>query len=416
MQAKTTLHNGFINNLYADAATAPPACTNCHDGSTAPTFATIHNGGMIKAIADSAGNKTASIFTVTVDSAVQTASTVRVSFSATKGAAAAELDPTTVGSIVPTILVGIYGYDTKDFLVDAHTNVNGVRNLEFVWGGTHPRFKNPSYSNGTWSIDVGLGDFATQLATSGRFEVAVLPKVIAPDGTVLAVNAPSKTFKAGAGTLATVAKTAIVDATKCNKCHEALGSTFHTPDRGGNVVVCRLCHNTRNGAVHLEMQSRSIDSFVHAIHSFQVFDIATIDPANPVSAMRYTHHTESGYPNFTLTNCESCHTSGSYNPPANDKSLPGIVSAAANVAVRGSWTAPGVALSNVASNIGTVPAYVTGPAARACGACHRAEKIKENDAASLTAFIDHTDAMGYMLTNGTGVLDAAITKVMSYFR
>ena len=73
----------------------------------------------------------------------------------------------------------------------------------------------------------------------------------------------------------------------CNNCHDALATTFHTPDRGGNVVVCRLCHITKAAGSHLELQSRSIDSYTHAIHRFQDFDTGTIDFTDPVEAMEY---------------------------------------------------------------------------------------------------------------------------------
>ena len=74
--------------------------------------------------------------------------------------------------------------------------------------------------------------------------------------------------------------------TGCNNCHDALADTFHSPDRGGNIVVCRLCHITKDAGSHLEMQSRSIDSYAHGIHSFQPFDIGDIDFTDPVEAMR----------------------------------------------------------------------------------------------------------------------------------
>jgi len=49
------------------------------------------------------------------------------------------------------------------------------------------------------------------------------------------------------------------------------------------VVACRVCHTTLNGGSHLEMQSRSIDSYVHAIHSFQAFDVKNVDFSNPIA-------------------------------------------------------------------------------------------------------------------------------------
>jgi hypothetical protein len=164
-----------------------------------------------------------------------------------------------------------------------------------------------------------------------------------------------------------------------------------------------MCHVPTSGGSHLEMQSRSIDSYVHAIHSFQAFDIKNINFADAVQTLDYALHIESNYPNFTLLNCESCHNAGTYNVPDNSKSLPGILSSSATT-------------SNWDRNIGTVPSYVTGPGARACGGCHRAEFINEDDASKLEAFNEHTDAGGYMLPNTTGLLDSVINTIMSIFK
>ncbi len=74
---------------------------------------------------------------------------------------------------------------------------------------------------------------------------------------------------------------------------------------------------TTSGGSHLEMQSRGIDSYAHAIHRFQYFDTGDVDIhdrgfKDPVFAKRYQLHIEHGFPNFTIKNCEACHvTSGS---------------------------------------------------------------------------------------------------------
>jgi OmcA/MtrC family decaheme c-type cytochrome len=419
-----------LDRLYADSATAPKACTDCHDGSTAPTFATIHNNGYDAAIYDSAGTAYSSIFQVTIGDAVQSGSTVTISFTASKTGGLPALDPTTVDSIVPTVLVGLYGYDTKDFIVDPHTKVNNIRQLEWVWGdATHPRFKNAAKSGSTYTVDVGLGDWATMLAsTVTRFEVAVLAKVKDPAANVLVTNAPSKTFWVGSGTLSTETKPAIVAEASCNKCHEAMA--FHYPEASGNIVVCRLCHNVRTGAAHLEMQSRNIDSYVHAIHEFQGFDIQGVDFTNKLKAMRFYKQQNDGFPNGGVVNCRACHVARppgqpvSYDPPANDASLPSIQSVAANIAVRQGWK-PGSTrppytpptFTQVTSNIGPIPSFVTGAGSRACGGCHRAYPIKSNKGAALAAFDEHVNTMGFLIPSaGATTLDAAIRDVMVFFR
>jgi len=118
--------------------------------------------------------------------------------------------------------------------------------------------------------------------------------------------------------------------------------------------------------------------------------------------MRYDLHIEHTYPMFTSKNCESCHNAGAYNVPDQSKSLPGVLSAADE------WT--------VDRNIGAVPSYVAGPASRACGGCHRAKFINEDDAAGLAAFNLHTKAGGYLVENTDGTLDTVIETIMSIFK
>jgi OmcA/MtrC family decaheme c-type cytochrome len=244
-------------------------------------------------------------------------------------------------------------------------------------------------------------------------EIGVMPRLenpALPSGdNVVALDAPSRTFDLGADAFDDDFYPAIVKVpTGCNNCHDALGTTFHSADRGGNIVICRLCHTTRSGGSHLEMQSRSIDSYIHAIHSFQAFDIGRAltnggtDFNDPVEAMRYEHHINSHFPTFGINNCESCHVAGKYNVPDQSKSLPGILSA--------SWPT----LVGWDRNIGVVPSYVTGPASRACGACHRVEWINEDDPVSLASFNSHTATNGYLLKNtDSTVLDNAINTIFS---
>jgi len=155
------------------------------------------------------------------------------------------------------------------------------------------------------------------------------------------------------------------------------------------------------GGSHLEMQSRSIDSYVHAIHSFQAFDIGDINFADPVESMFYDLKVESHFPTFDITNCQSCHNAGKYNVPDQSKSLPGVLSA--------SDPQP----AGFIRNIFGVPSYVVGPATRACGACHRAHEIKEDNAGGLIAFNSHTRTNGYLLENAD--ILTVINQVMANF-
>jgi hypothetical protein len=165
-----------------------------------------------------------------------------------------------------------------------------------------------------------------------------------------------------------------------------------------------MCHITKAAGSHLELQSRSIDSYAHAIHRFQAFDAGDIDFTDPVEAMEYTHHVQSNFPTFGIENCRACHNAGKFNVPNQGKSLPGVLSDTDFGTVR---------------NIGTIPSFITGPATRACGACHRAEAIIANagagDAIMLTNINSHMTTFGYMIESPPATILDIIVEVFSKF-
>jgi OmcA/MtrC family decaheme c-type cytochrome len=348
--------------------------------------------------------------------------------------------------IVPQVTVSFYGWDSKDFLVSCHTrDANGNR-MEKTIGTDNPLFTEEADSvPGAWHVTLDLAAYTPaegtgldnmsipDLITAGKVkqaEVAVLPKLVV-DGIPVALNAPSMTVDVSADGVDQFVPNyfkgtaALVDETKCNACHDALATTFHTTrasdvnvegagNRSGNIVVCRTCHVVTSGGSHLEMQSRSIDSYVHAIHSFQAFDSGDIDFTDPVEAARYDLHVEHVFPNFTIRNCEACHVGPDvggkvvYNVPDQSKSMPARLSGS------DTW--------NVDRNIGTVPTYVTGPASKACGGCHRANFITEDEAGELASWNQHTANGGYLVddseatgANDSGFVYDAIDKIMSMF-
>ena len=268
--------------------------------------------------------------------------------------------------------VSLYGYDTKDFYISAHTRdgstnmckssataFTGCR-LEYTAGAntsTSVTDDNPLFTEvatgiaGKWEVNLDLTKYVQPTTTASptttfakigtipalitagtikKAEVAVLPSLTI--GTqVVAIDAVSKTVdlkNAGAFVANYFSGTAaITSVAKCNSCHDALGTTFHSPSYGGSVTVCRTCHQVTNGGSHLEMQSRSIDSYAHAIHAFQYFDTNSVDFAEPVAAARYERHIEHVFPNFTILSCEGCHNTGKYNVPDQSKSMPSLLSA-----------------------------------------------------------------------------------------
>jgi OmcA/MtrC family decaheme c-type cytochrome len=393
------------------------ACTDCHEvGKKAPGFSEIHTG-YDTAIYTAAGVRYSEAVSVTIDSAAFDGSKLTFGFSAVQDPNLG-LDLTT---ITPTVMVGLYGWDTKDYIVGAHERLfddNGdgaidgedQRALEYeVGSGDHPRISTVSADGGNWEVAADLSSWADMLADGSvkRVEVAVMPALLDADGVMLAINSPSRTFDLGANAFVDDFYAPIAKVTDgCNNCHAALAVTFHEPDRGGNLVTCRMCHITKSGSSHLEMQSRSLDSYIHALHAGQVLDIADIDFTDPVQAMHYNHHIEFPFPTHGSTNCEACHVEGMYNMPDQTKSLPGILSASET-------------LSGTVRTIGAIPSVVTGPGSRACGGCHRAELINEDAVSELIPFDIHTEQGGYMVEAGdvpTATLNSVIDQIITSFK
>jgi OmcA/MtrC family decaheme c-type cytochrome len=378
----------WYDPAFLDNATC--SAVGCHG---AGGFKTFHTGYDKTIYADELGTKYADEIKVTIDSASfdDNTSLLTFEFSVTGTAGGLSAD-----DVVPTVLVGLYGYDSKDFYIGPHErDENRERFLEFEYptdNTTHPRITYVSMDNGAFVVTADLSMWADLIDNVvKRVEIAVEPALenpasVNPDNTVnlVALNAVSRTFDLGANDFDDSFFSPIVRvADGCNNCHDALATTFHSPNRGGSVVVCRMCHITKNGGSHLEMQSRSIDSYAHAIHSFQAFDVGDIDFTDPVKALHYEDHTELfPYPTHGIGNCESCHVAGAYNVPDQTKSLSGVFSASDDVAGR---------------SISDVPSYISGPGSRACGACHRAVMIIEDNAGELGSFNQHTQSGGYLL-------------------
>jgi len=422
-------------------------CTVCHKaGGVGSQFSKYHTGFDSMIYDKANGNARYSAeYTAAVDSATFDATTkvLNIKFSATNTAT------------VPTVTVSFYGYDSKDFYISGH-NADGHAGTDettgcwssrsSTWGGcvmeytagananADPKKHNLLFTEvatgtpGHWEVNLDLSKYVQPngtkspttssakiasipaLITAGtikKAEIAVLPSLTV-GGQVVALNAVSKTFDLGGNAFVSnyfQGTNAITDVAKCNDCHDALGTTFHNGSYGGSVVVCRTCHQVANGGSHLEMQSRSIDSYAHAIHAFQYFDTNSVDFAEPVAKARYERHIEHTFPNFTILSCQGCHNTGKFNVPDQSKSMPSLLSA--------SYT-----LKNADRAIGSVPQYVTGAAGRACAGCHRAEMINEDDAGDLAALNSHVEQNGILLDNTApnSFLYGVFDKIMGYFK
>ncbi len=412
-------------------------CQGCHTaaaGYVGSPFSAYHTG-YNKQIYNAAGVKYSTLNSATITSVSRTGNVLDIRFTANNTA------------IVPTLTVSFYGWNTKDFLVSSHTRDGGTAdcyNDRAANPLTAPRVGcryeigvdgNPvstletnrlftvmaDSAPGAWHVQADLSRYvqptSTGLAgipaliTAGKInkaEIAVLPKLVV-GGVTVALNAQSRTFDLGANGLVAnyfQGTNALVDEAKCNACHDALATTFHSGYYGGKVTVCRTCHVPTSGGSHLEMQSRSIDSYVHAIHAFQAFDPGDVDFTDPVEAKRYGLHIEHTTPIFSLKACEACHLEGTFEVPDQSKSMPGLLSRSDTLNM-----VP-------ARGIGTVPAYVTGPASKACGGCHRAFEINEDNAGYLASFNQHTNAGGYLVENDTAntYVYRIIDKMITWFQ
>jgi OmcA/MtrC family decaheme c-type cytochrome len=446
--ALSTIHSTFLSKMDDPAQRDTVNCVQCHGtgtniGGIGPSFAQIHNNGYDTIIYATTGLNTAqkysSVIKASVDSATYDATThtLDITFSATGDIngvydGAGDSYDFNSANITPTVMIGLYGYDSKDFIVGAHLNApDGRKNLEHKWGDGNPRFTDVSAGNGQWEVKVDLSLWANMLDAANantkpvirRAEIAIEPSLLHPTKTFVdftgatvpssvALNAPSDTFDFGTNqlvgyngyypNLVNVAQTANSDTNNsldgCNTCHVALGPQWgHDGYRGGNIRVCRICHEVSSGASSFELQSRSIDSFVHAIHSFQGQRVQSIDYEDPVQVAEYENQIKPYFPRFTVQDCEACHVNATdvyeagrhaYDVPVQAKSMPGVLSgSAANYF-------PGHTLGDVANS-------VTGPAVRACGACHRAQAINANDPELLAILISHWQTFGYYIEIST---------------
>ena len=394
-------------------------CQNCHGTDGFSGFADMHSG-YDDHIYDENGVKFADMYPVVIDSITMAGDLMTIEFSS---------DP----AVVPEVLVSFYGWDTKNFIVGSHErDANDACQgrspgckMEYVpesaGGSANPLFvENAGSVLGDWSVTLDTSalqlyktDSIPEMIADGRIhkaEVSITPE-LEVDGEDVVLLAVGETYDiTGSMIIDDYFKgaNAAVDVDKCNACHDSLASTFHDGSgRGGDgIEVCKHCHTTTFPGSHIELASRAIDSYVHAIHSFQPFDEDDVYNANdPVFNARNDQHKHHTFPYFTALACEACHMEGAFNVPDQSKSLFGVL--------RASWT---LADPSVRA-IGTIPEDVTGPASRACGGCHRADMVNADAAGDLASFNAHTGSFGTLEENDDddAILFGVIDKIMSMF-
>jgi OmcA/MtrC family decaheme c-type cytochrome len=417
-------------------------CTACH-GGVAPAFNALHTG-YDKTVYDANGNRYATLNTVSVDSVTRSDNLLTVNFSATNA------------DIVPTLAISFYGWDTKHYIIPAHER-DGNRvdeacigrragcNIEWSPGSTKPFFDESDASvAGNWMVTFDMSLFQPyktdpipQLIADGVVkyaEISILPR-LSIDGESVNLEAVSTSYDLGGSMIMDdyyQGAGATVAIEKCKACHDNVTVLVHGGSGrfGDSMQVCKVCHNPTYDGGHLEMQARSIDSYVHAIHRFQPLDENAVFTADdPVFTLRNKMHKEHALPYFTSLACESCHVeplvgvAGNYNVPDQSKSMPGAQS--------GSWEYQAwedeEEVFDFGRSFGLIPPAVQGAASRSCGSCHRAEWIKEDHAGDLASFDAHTGTFGTYVANdpideeGDGfeeepVLFGIIDKIMSFFQ
>ena len=171
------------------------SCNGCHKaGGIAKVFSAIHTG-YNKMIYTPAGVKYSEAITGSIDAVTIADNVLTIKFSATGSAGAFS-----AADIAPTLMVSLYGYDTKDFLVSNHgKTIDADRDGEFVVGAagnSNARFTTVSAAPGSWVVTMDLSAWADKIADGSvkRAEVAFLPTLKDADGVILALNAPSRTF------------------------------------------------------------------------------------------------------------------------------------------------------------------------------------------------------------------------------
>ena len=352
------------------------ACNSCHvTGGIAPTFQQVHPGfDKLKyaSLADAAAGDlrfTYSIDNITYD---KTANTLTITWGAKDAAGNAQnvlnadvtAGPAFLGlpsdrnneSEGVRVLVGYYGWGSNNV-----ADYDNIRKDDILADSTYDA------STGLATTVFPLSDKLTTYKAT-KLDVGVIGVPEIQDGSAThfaAVDAVTMDIDLATGTNAE--RVSPVDNANCNTCHDHI--LMHKGDTHGHTTVgnenaCVFCHNTSSAAGHYDQQSRSIDSYVHAVHVFPTEEFI--------------------FPTFTTEDCEACHKPGTYNVPDQTE-----------------W---------IGSVIGGPEGNVTvGPASRACGSCHRAQDIKESATGALDSLNQHTKQFGYRVPTA----DAPYTDVIN---
>jgi len=341
-------------------------CYGCHDGSVGPTFAEIHNGGYSFEKADSDGTPWSEKVKFQIDSIEYDNGTLTVKWGAYDNSSnVIPLDGSTYDFDVNNltnetgayVLVGYLGFGSKDVveyaMADTTINEDGT-------------------ATSTLTLD---SEILTEYQVDGvKVGVLGVPAVNGgtgddEEGTHIAVTSVTTNYDLETGNTFDVGLA--VSKEKCDSCHNELIMHDSEPYRAvANPDSCMFCHNPASDAGHYYEQSRSLDSYLHAFHEGQ-----------PLPAEEGMHE----YP-LSMGNCVKCHT---------DIDAADIPNQTDDLGAYLSGDEPRPDRASRASHDGVT----TGPAATACGSCHRAYAISHGySTATVNA---HTGQFGYRVPTNT---------------
>lgn len=118
-----------------------------------------YHSGYDQAIYTAKGQRYQEAISVTVDSAVFDGTMLDITFSAIENIDLAGID---VAEITPTVMVGLYGYNTKDYIIGAHERLtddngdgtinSGIERALDVVGKEARRFTTVADDGGAWEV------------------------------------------------------------------------------------------------------------------------------------------------------------------------------------------------------------------------------------------------------------------------
>lgn len=332
----TTLNGATTGHANSNFAQADDSlCATCHDAAAIETFhrstfATPNNPSAPPAGIASFVYEISSATVATTNTAALTSNVATVVFRIKKDGT-----PVIFNTFAPggTVLLNGFTNVGPNFVVSYGAPQDGITapsdwnsghtsiSIQSIWDGTNGTLSGPD-ANGFYTAVLGggtLNNVAQNVPVGATMVTVGLKDPFVQTGLAGYPNGLSRPgiadFKAAAGQ---TARRVIIDAARCNKCHEQLGSGpidltltpaqvsapgFHTGNY--NVANCAMCHtpNQSSGG-----WSASFRVWVHGIHGASKRSVP------------FTWHAVSATDTFAgvtypgiLSNCEQCHLPGTYD-------------------------------------------------------------------------------------------------------